>query len=105
MAQHKQFLVLKNAMDCAIDINIMALKLKKTGRRVTINTNNIVSIKLDYTKYDKTNLKYYIITLITGEKIYINEKNAFPMSLFEVIYSENEDYEKVNNFTYTLSKI
>lgn len=102
MSQPKQLLVLKNVMDHKIDIHITTLQLKKTGRRVAINTSHIISIKLEYTKYDKENLSYYVITLINGEQIYVNKMNALQMGLFEAAYTINEDYEVINTLMYTL---
>ena len=97
MSQPNQLLLLNNAMDYIIDVYFMTLKLKNS-RRVAINISNISYIKLGYTIYDKVNLSYYEISMINGEKYYVNKMNALRLGLFNVSYTINEDYVKVETF-------
>lgn len=101
MYQSTQFLLLNNALDYKIDVCITTLKIKKHRRLMSINTNNIISIKLEYTKYDTVNKSYFVITLVNGEKIYVNRMTAIPMGLLSASYTPNEDYDKVDNFVRT----
>jgi hypothetical protein len=100
MKSHHELLILQNAMDCKVDIYITNFNIKPRPKRVAININQIVSIHHDYTKYDKINTKYFVINLINGEKIYVNEMNHYPTGLFETLYSKNKDYEVVDTFIY-----
>lgn len=100
--QPRQLLVLQNALDYKIDVHITTLQLKKTGRRIAINISHITSIKLEYTEYDDTNKRCYVITLVNNEKIYVNEMIALPIGFFSATYSKNCDYEVVDTLTYTL---
>ena len=93
-----EFLLLQNGMDKKIDIYATSINLKQTGRLIAINVNNISSIKLKYTKYDKINNKYFVINLINKEKIYVNEFIAVPTGLLRIDYTRNADYEVVDTF-------
>ena len=85
-------LILKNAMNSKIDVNIiMPIKLMKSN--ITINQNNIVKIKHKYSKYDKINLNYFVITLSNNDKIYVNSWIVEPTGLFSGFYSKNDDYD------------
>ena len=98
MSQNKQLLVLNNAMDSKIDVFISPFNLQPSYQ-IAINITYIVSIKLKYTKYDKINLSYYVITLISGKKIYVNQWNAKPIGLFSYSCERNaDDYETVKTF-------
>ena len=90
MENSKNFIVLNNALDF----------YSMTSRKIIININHIVSIKLVYTKYNKINLSYYIINLINGRNIYVNQMIGTILGLFNIVYIKNEDYEKVDSLTY-----
>lgn len=91
-------IVLENGMNNKIDNWITTLHLKKTGRLIYINVNNISTIKLKYTKYDKVNLGYFLITLVNGKKIYVNKYTCIRTGLFTSCYDVNKDYELVDTF-------
>ena len=91
-------LVLNNIMDHKIDYPMLYVG---PARGVAINLSHIVSIKHEYTRRDYTNRSYYIITLITGEKMFVNKMNATIFYSFAPIYTENEDYAIVDNLIHT----
>ena len=89
-------LILDNAMDRKLDWVGSGLWLKQN--LVILNTDHIVKIKFKPTLFNRENNCCYVITLITGEKIYVNLKRAFVYGLFSVSYVDNPDFVKLERF-------
>ena len=66
-------------------------------RKDKIKTYSIQSRKLCLLR-NSENRYYFVITLITGEKIYVNLKRAFVYGLFSVSYVDNPDFVKLERF-------
>lgn len=95
------FMVLDNVMDYAVDIYVSAFFSRKTSeRKCIINANNISTINLYCTKYDKVNSSYFKITMTNGEILYINKYIPSPTGIFDTMYDGNPDYEKIEKLSF-----
>jgi len=97
MSQLNEFISLKNAMNSKFDLTFITYALLTLfgfkSKSMVINIQHIISITHGYTNYDKTG--YYLITLINGEKIYVNSSRIISTGFFKVQLSTNEDYDLI----------
>jgi hypothetical protein len=92
-----EFIPLKNAMNSKFDLTFITYALLTLfgfkSKSMVINIQHIISITHGYTNYDQTG--YYLITLINGEKIYVNSSRIISTGFFKVLLSTNEDYDLI----------
>jgi hypothetical protein len=106
MSQLNEFIHLKNAMNSKIDLTVISYALLTLfgfkSKSMLINIQHIISITHGYTDYDKNS--YYLITLINGEKIYVNSSRIVSTGFFKVHLTTNDDYNLIKAQTKKVNK-